>query len=179
MWSQLELHTWVLNNSLMLSQVSVVTGGNFRNLYTVQINCTLLRDYYSPKIQHSLLLKSYLSKLKVVFQASCFWELLNSWGCPNGAPGNAETVRVNGATKASACGWKHHVMASILQQGSERRKVRRISRNLNEFIARIFYPYFEKNNMNNGSFTSFPSNWITWELPGFVVRMHWNFSELL
>lgn len=53
-------------------------------------------------------------------------------GVSEWAPRNAETVRVNGATKASACGWKHHVMASILQQGSERRKVRRISRNLNE-----------------------------------------------
>ena len=31
-WGQLELHTWVLNNSLMLSQVSVVKAGNFGSL---------------------------------------------------------------------------------------------------------------------------------------------------
>ena len=133
MWSQLELHTWVLNNSLMLSQVSVVTGGNFRKLYKSTAH------FWGPKVQHSLPLKSYLSKLKVVFQASCFWELLNSWGCPNGPPETPKLCGSMGQPRQAHAAGSTMSWPQFFSKVPNEEKSEGYQGILMKFIARIFY----------------------------------------
>lgn len=158
MWGQLELHTWVLNNSLMLSQMSVVTGGNFRNLYKSTAHFWGIITVPKSNIACWKVTFPNWSLPSIMFLGV---KLLGSNGAPrNGSMGQPRQAHAAGSTMS----WPQFFVPN-----EESRKD--IKESSAEFTAMFYYPY--------GSFTSFPSNWITWELSGFVVRIHSNFSELL